>query len=120
MLLSSLLRRVFGRLPELWAWRTRLTTTQAVAQPFASALIAMACLIDRSPLLQDADQSDFDSLPYSTADLTRAEYATDTFRMYCFKVWQIFSLGAPLGQQQQRQRHNLPDFGAKYTISSYR
>ncbi|WIA40824.1 hypothetical protein OEZ86_004501 [Tetradesmus obliquus] len=35
---------------------------------------------------QELDQADLENLPYSTADLTRPEYATDTFRMYCFKV----------------------------------
>jgi hypothetical protein len=36
--------------------------------------------------LQELDQADLENLPYSTADLTRPEYSTDTFRMYCFKV----------------------------------
>src|SRR5690348_2612643 len=39
----------------------------------------------------EGDPYNPDSLPYSTAELTRPEYSTDTFRMFCFKVrcWQL-------------------------------
>ena len=44
-------------------------------------------------------EGDLDSLPYSTADLVRPEYSTDTFRMYCFKVGTAHLLVG--GQYQQ-------------------
>jgi len=35
---------------------------------------------------QDGDHFSPDSLPYSTQELTKPEYSTDEFRMFCFKI----------------------------------
>jgi len=62
-------------------------------------MMVVCSLADVSPntyaphLLQDTSGGDGDEVyppgeapTYSTAELTRPAYSTDTFRMYCFKV----------------------------------
>lgn len=65
--------------PAFW-WHLLITKHQAV-------MITVHALVQ---LLQAAQGGGVDdpNAPYSTSDLTRPEYSTDWFRMYCFKVRQ--------------------------------
>eukprot|EP00879_Flechtneria_rotunda_P008263 GHRR01008656.1.p1 GENE.GHRR01008656.1~~GHRR01008656.1.p1 ORF type:complete len:507 (+),score=133.37 GHRR01008656.1:159-1679(+) len=52
---------------------------------------------------QESSHGDLDSVPYATDDLTRPEYSTDTFRMYCFKHdWRACPFAHPTENARRR------------------